>query len=101
MGMVMTQVYGDADWYQARPEPERIWTGTLDERQIGIGPDTRGGLSYVLITDLGQLNVYAANAERQLAEYLRRPVRVRGKLVDLTPARHWRELRPGSLEAAG
>ena len=95
----MTQVYGDADWYQSRPEPERIWTGTLDERRIGIGPDTRGGLSYVLITDLGQLSVYAANAERQLAEYLRRSVRVRGKLVDLTQEGNGRELWPGSIEA--
>jgi hypothetical protein len=95
----MTQVYGSADWYQSRPEPERIWTGTLEERRVGVGPETRGGLSYVLVSDLGQLNVYAANAEGLLAGFLGRSVRVRGKLVDLTQQGNGKELWPASIEA--
>jgi hypothetical protein len=95
----MTQVYGSADWYQSRPEPERIWTGTLEERRVGVGPETRGGLSYVLVSDLGQLNVYAANAEELLAGFLGHSVRVRGKLVDLTEHGNRKELWPASIEA--
>jgi hypothetical protein len=95
----MRQIYGSADWYQSRPEPERIWTGTLQERRVGVGPESRGGLSYVLVSDLGQLNVYAANAEALLAGFLGRSVRVRGKLVDLTQQGHGKELWPASIEA--
>jgi hypothetical protein len=80
----MTQVSGNADWYQSRPEPERIWTGRLDESRVGLGPETRGGLSYVLVSDLGQLNVHAANAEGLLAGFLGRSVRIRGKAGDVT-----------------
>jgi hypothetical protein len=94
----MTQVYGSADWYQSRPEPERIWTGTLEERRVGVGPEARGGLSYVLVSDLGQLNVYAANAEGLLAGFCGRSVRIRGKLVDLTQQGTEKELWPASIE---
>ena len=79
----MTQVYESADWYQSRPEPETIWIGMLEERRSGVGPDTRGGLTYVLVGDVGRLNIYAANADKLFEGFVRRSVRIRGKLVDL------------------
>jgi len=97
-GFVMTVVYGNVDWYRSRPEPEETWTGTLAEREVSVGPESRGGLFFVLITDMGPLSVYAANVERQLASFLGRSVRVRGKLVDLGPPGQEKELWPASME---
>ena len=94
----MTQIYESTDWYQSRSEPEAIWIGTLEERLSGIGPDTRGRLTYVLVGDLGRLNIYAANADKLLKRFLRRSVRIRGKLVDLTDEGHGKELWPASIE---
>jgi hypothetical protein len=94
----MTLIYGDVDWYQARPEPERVWTGTLEEHRVGVGPDTRGGLSFVLVTDAARISVYAAKAERRLTGFRRRSVRVRGKLVDLGEQGNGEELWPASIE---
>ena len=94
----MTQVYESTDWYQSRPEPETIWIGTLEENRSGVGPNTRGGLTYVLVGDRGPLNIYAANAEKLLEGFLRRSVRIRGKLVDLTDEGNGKELWPASIE---
>jgi hypothetical protein len=94
----MIQVYESTLWYQARSEPETTWIGTLEERRSGLGPDTRGGLVYVLVGDLERLNIYAANAEKLLEGFLRRSVRIRGKLVDLTDEGNGKELWPASIE---
>jgi hypothetical protein len=94
----MTVFYGDFEWYRSRPEPEEIWTGTLEERQASVGPESRGGLSFVLITDVGRLNVYAAKVERQLASFLGRSVRVRGKLVELGRQGQEKELWPAAMD---
>lgn len=100
-GLPVTVIYGNADWYQSRPEPERVWTGTLNERRVGVGPDTRGGLSYVLITEMARFSVYSATTEGTLARFLHRRVRVRGKLVDATQQGNEEELWPASIESEG
>jgi hypothetical protein len=95
----MTQIYGDADWYQARPEVEREWSGTLEQRHTPLGPGMRGGLTFTLVTDKGRLPVYAANVENVLAPLLTEPVRLRGKLVDPSSQGDPEELWIGSIES--
>jgi hypothetical protein len=95
----MTQIYGDLDWYQIRPEMEREWSGTLEQRQTPLGPGMRGGLTFTLVTDKGRFPVYAANVEGLLAPLLAERVRLCGKLVDLSSQGDSEELWIGSIEA--
>lgn len=94
------EIYGSAEWYRVRPEPEKVWTGTLEQQHKAVGPATRGGLLYSLSTDRGRLDIYAAQAEDLLARMLHSEVRVRGKLVDLTGQGNGEELWIGSIELA-
>jgi hypothetical protein len=95
----MTEVYARTDWYQSRPEPETVWSGTLVERSEVLGPGTRGGLAYTLITEQSRLNVYAATAKDILEPYLGRPVLIQGKLVDLRDEGEGQELWIATIEA--
>lgn len=95
----MPEVYARTDWYQSRPELETVWSGTLERRSEVLGPGSRGGLAYTLITEQDRLNVYAANAKEVLEPYLGRPVLVRGKLVNLRNEGEGRELWIASIEA--
>jgi hypothetical protein len=81
---LMTEIFAQADWYRERPEPEREWRGVLQERDQPVGPATRMGLRYTLVTEEGQIPVYAASVEGQLAAYVGQQVLVRGKLIDLS-----------------
>ena len=78
-------IYADADWYRARPEPERRWHGVLHRRPAGAGPGGRAATSYGLTTAAGELPVYAAGADDRLAAFVGRRVAIVGKLVDLRP----------------
>ncbi len=80
----MTVIYGQADWYLARAEPEKAWRGVLRERQVTVGPATRTALAYALVTDEGDLPVYSAQLVATLAPFVGRQVLVRGKLVNLS-----------------
>ena len=94
----MTEVYARTDWYQSRPELETVWLGTLEERFEVLGPGSRGGLAYTLVTEQSRLNVYAANARDVLEPFLGRPVLIRGKLVDLRNEGEGQELWIASIE---
>jgi hypothetical protein len=93
------EVYGRTDWYQSRPELESVWSGTLEERAEVLGPGSRGGLAFTLITEESRLNVYAATAKEVLEPFLGRPVLIRGKLVDLRNEGEGQELWIASIEA--
>ena len=95
----MIEVYGRTDWYRSRPEPESVWSGTLKERTEVLGPGSRGGLAYTLITEQDQLNVYAANVKEVLEPFLGRPVLIRGKLVNLSNEGEGQELWIATIEA--
>ena len=94
------KVYADTDWYVARPEREEVWRGVLREQTALLSPDTRGGLTYVLVTQEGELEVYAPDAER-LTRFLGHQVSARGKLVDLRVEGFGRELWIGSITEGG
>ncbi len=98
-GEVM-KVYADTDWYVARPEREAVWRGVLREYTAPLGPGGRGGLTYVLVTREGELQVYAPHAER-LSRFLGQPVSARRKLVDLRADGFGRELWIGSITEGG
>jgi hypothetical protein len=95
----MTEVYARTDWYRSRPEPESVWSGTLEERSEVLGPGSRGGLAYALITEQGWLSVYAANVKGVLEPFVGRQALIRGKLVDLRNEGEGQELWIASIEA--
>jgi hypothetical protein len=95
----MIDVYGRTDWYCSRPEPERVWSGTLEERSEVLGAGSRGGLAYTLLTEQDQFNVYAANVKEILDSFRGRLVLIRGKLVDLRNEGEGQELWIASIEA--
>jgi hypothetical protein len=95
---VMKQIYAGTEWYRVRQEPEKSLRGVLAKRDVPVGPATRMGLLYILVTSDRLVPVYAANAEHLLAPYVGRPVVVYGKLVDLTNEGYGLELWIGSIE---
>ncbi len=97
--VVMTQVYAGADWYRSHPESEKPLQGVLQKRDAPVGPATRGGLEYLLVTEDRQIPVYAANVERQLVAFVGRQVLVYGKLVPLSNEGFEQELWIGSIKA--
>jgi hypothetical protein len=96
-GRGVIEVYAQESWYRARPEPERRWRGELRERPVAPGPGSRTSLSFTLVTDEGDLPVYAAGVARRLASLAGRPVEAFGKLVDLRSEGLGQELWIGSL----
>ena len=95
--VAMTQIYGEADWYRARPEPEQQWRGELRERDVIAGPTTRTALIYRLVTTDKEIPVYAANVEQKLALFVGRQVLIYGKLVDLSREGFGQELWIASI----
>lgn len=88
----MPEIYASANWYLAQPEPERTWRGLLQKRKIPQGPAMRTALSYALVTEEGELPVYAATVEELLAPLAGRQVAATGKLVDMSREGFGREL---------
>jgi hypothetical protein len=80
---VMTDIYAAADWYRARPEPERVWQGQLQERPALVGPAGRTTLTYTGVTPDAHLPVYAPDGGHHLKPFVGPWVVVKGKLVDL------------------
>lgn len=99
-GQAMSDIFAREDWYRTHPEPEQEWRGILRKRNAPISPAGRTALRYTLITDEQQLPVYVANSERQFASYADAPIRVRGKLIDLSSEGLGQELWVGSIEAS-
>ncbi|HEX6113291.1 MAG TPA: hypothetical protein VFZ10_13370 [Geminicoccaceae bacterium] len=95
------EVYAQEPWYRARPETERRWRGELQERLVTLGPAGRTSLSFTLVTDEGDLAVYAAGVAQLLAPLAGRPVEARGKLVDLRGEELGQELWIGSIRPLG
>jgi hypothetical protein len=79
----MTEIYATADWYRARPEPERAWQGRLQEHPALVGPAGRTTFTYDLIAADAHLPVYAPDGECRLGPFVRPGVMVEGRLVDL------------------
>ena len=100
-GTDVTQIFAEAEWYQARPEPEKQWRGVLRKRDAPLGPATRGALSFTLVTADKSLPVYAANVEQRLGPFVGRQVLVSGKLVDLSQEGFGEELWIASIQAMG
>jgi hypothetical protein len=71
----------DQTWYRQRGEPEQTWTGFLESNKQVIGPGTRGGLSFAIVTGTERLLIYAEGIEGRLAAFLGLKVEVRGKQV--------------------
>lgn len=93
----MSDIFGKAEWYIDRPEPEQEWSGVLREREVSAGPASRVAVIYTLVSEDKRLPVYAANVERQLASYVGFPVILRGKLVDLSDEGYEKELWIASI----
>jgi hypothetical protein len=93
-------VFADKEWYRARPEPERIWQGTLRRREVIASPNARTALRYALASGSTMIPVYAPLPEDALEPYVGRLVSIRGKVVDLSAEGYGRELWPGSIVAA-
>jgi hypothetical protein len=53
-------VYRKQPWYQARPEPEEEFEGTMEFMQTVIAPANRPSLALILRTEGDDLLVYAA-----------------------------------------
>lgn len=90
-------VYAKADWFRARPEPEKIWQGTLYSRDSPVGPNTRNALKFTLRCGKNDIPVYAAGVEEKLASFLGKRISVKGKLVDLRAEGHGKEIWIASL----
>ena len=90
-------VYAKAEWYRARRDPEKVWRGTLANRDAPVGPNTRSALKYAMRTDKGDIAVYAAGVEERLASFVDQAVSVRGKLVDLREEGQGKELWIASI----
>ncbi len=95
-----TVIFAGQAWYLDRPEPEQVWTGVLEARQVAPGPNTRDALTYALVTAEGALPVYAAGVADVLGRYAGRPVQVTGRWVDLSAEGFGPELWIGSLRPA-
>lgn len=94
------EIYAGEAWYRARSEPEVLWRGVLQPREVELGPGARQALLYQLITEEGDLAVYAANAQPRLEPLVGRQVSVVGKLVDLSDEGLGQELWIASIETA-
>ncbi len=93
-------VHASADWYVAVEAPEQRWTGRLRKRTVVVGPNTRSGLRYELLTDEGELPVYDPREDSPLAPFLGLEVEITAKLVDLSAEGFGRELWVGSIRRA-
>jgi hypothetical protein len=96
----MPEIHGGTDWYRAQPEPERVLRGVLGEHIAPQGPGGRAALRYALISEDGQLPIYAPNGGRELAQFLGKEVVAHAKVVDLSREGFGLELWIGSVEAA-
>lgn len=96
-----TVVFAGQVWYRDRPEPEQVWMGVLQPREVAPGPNTRDALSFALVTAEGELPVYAAGVAEVLGRYAGQPVRITGRWVDLSAEGFGPELWIGSLRPAG
>lgn len=95
----MTDVFAQADWYRGRPERETEMRGVLRRREVPLGPAARTALTFVLVADGREIDVYAARAERTLAPFVGRRVVATGKLVDLSSEGYGIELWLASIAA--
>lgn len=96
---VMQEIYEVMDWYRARPEPEAQWRGRVEQCESPVGPNTRLGLDYTLDTGAGQIPIYAANVQTELASFVGHEVLIVGKLIDLTKEGFGQELWIGGIGA--
>ena len=92
-----TDIYADASWYRDRPEPEAMWEGRLEVREAVIGPGSRLGLHFRLVTREAALDVYAAGVREKFAAFVDRRVVVRAKLIDLASEGFGQELWVASI----
>lgn len=97
----MPDVYGGQEWYLSRPEPEGEFIGTLRAVPTIAGPMNRPSLAFVLKTKDGEVSVYAAGAIDALQTLVGRPLRVRGKTVDLSGEGGTTELWIARVDLAG
>lgn len=96
----MSEIYARKEWDVERPEPEQVWRGALRRRGTPQGPQSRAALTYALVTQRGELAVYAASVDAELAAFVGRLVVAEGKLVDLTVEAYGKELWLGSIVEA-
>jgi hypothetical protein len=96
----MIDIYHRFNWYCEYDAAEKVWKSistTIEKTKLG--PNIRPSLKYTLVSEEGdQLDIYAANVERVLAQYIRKKVLILGKLVDLSNEGFGQELGIGSIE---
>jgi hypothetical protein len=78
-------LYAEADWFQSSPEPEGTWVGVLRRNPPALGGHvaTYRERAFSLVTDAGQLEVYAQGIEGRLDAFVDLTVQATGKLVVL------------------
>lgn len=90
-------LHASADWYVAAEAPERPFDGVLRRRDGVVGPGSRSGLSFELVTNQATLSIYEPDEDSVLADFVDATVVVTGKLVDLTSEGFGRELWVGRI----
>jgi hypothetical protein len=94
---VVIEVYRTQPWYQARPETEQEFLGTLETLVSVLGPGNRPA-SFMLRTADEVLVVYASGVEDTLRPLVGSRVRIRGKVIDLTGEGGTSELWIGTID---
>ncbi len=92
-----TVIFAQQVWYLDRPEPEQVWQGVLEPREVVHGPNTRDALRFALVTPDGDLPVYAAGVENVLSRYSGQNVSIIGRWVDLSAEGFSTELWIGTI----
>lgn len=95
------KIYAGEPFYITAPEPEVVCRGVLTKRNQPLGPASRGGLNFTLVTPERHIPIYVVNVPRSLKRLVGHQVAVRGKLVDLSAEGFGQELWPESVQEVG
>ncbi len=95
--MATRQLYAQEAFYRQAEPPEQIFIGRLQRHGVTLGPGNRPH-PYQLLWEGGRLEIYATpSAEKMLAPYVGRQVRIQGKAIDLSGEGYGRELWIGTI----
>ena len=93
-------LHASESWYQDHPAEEEIHQGRIERLDRVLGPESRGGLTYQLVTEQGAIPIYAANAPERLARYDGEDVVIHGKTAKLEGEGQGIELWVGRIALA-
>jgi hypothetical protein len=99
-GRAALNVFADASFYRERSEPEETLRGTLRERAVREGPNTRV-MPFTLSVGAEELGLYTSGFDTTALEpFVGRGVEVRGKRIDLRSEGYGVEVWAASIRLA-